>query len=336
MRRQSESIRRLATRMGWERQFLWVGSHFRGLALASLVGLIGGVGLSLVVPQQFEVDLVLQPSSGDTPQLSGNLASIASKFGVRPSVENSSLDFFALVLQSDTVLRTLLRRRLPSSSGTVGDAAGVAFATYYDVSDQADEEAIAKTVKRLRKDLSVNSDIPSGTVGVSLKLTEPTLALEAARALVAVANHYLEELNSETHRAERVFLEDQVTKAQAALNSQEDALQRFYEQNRNFNQSSQLRVLEGRLLRRVQIAQDQYVSLSDQLGSARLAEARNTPVLTMVDPGVLPPPPTLLRKIAIGVLIGFAATLFWVGWELLRTMLQEPSSDTELPRHSGS
>jgi len=325
-------INRLAALLGWERQLLWVERHVRRLALVGFLGLIGGLGLAFVLPQQFTVDLVLQPASGDTPQLSGNLAAIASKFGVRPNVDNSPLDFFALVLQSDTVLRTLLRKRLPNGSGTVGDTSGAMFSTYYTASDDTDEETIAKTVKKLRKNLSVDSDIPSGTVSVSLELKDPILALGAARDMVVVANHYLEALNSETHRAERVFLDDQVTKAQAALNAQEDSLQRFYEQNRDISQSSRLRVLEGRLLRRVQIAQDQYLALSDQLASARLAEARNTPVLAMVDPGVFPPPPSLLRKIAIGVLIGVAVLLFWVGWQLLQSMLQEASREaTSLP-----
>jgi len=325
--RRLDLINKLAALLGWERQVLWIEKHLRGLALAGSLGLIGGLGLAFVLPQQFTVDLVLQPASGgDTPQLSGNLAAIASKFGVRPNVENSPLDFFVLVLQSDTVLRTLLRKRLSSGSGTVGDSSSAVFSTYYNASDDPDGEAIAKAVKKLRKDLSVDSDIPSGTVSVSLKLKDALLALGAARALVAVANQYLEALNSETHRAERVFLDDQVTKAQAALNAREDSLQRFYERNRDISQSSRLRVLEARLLRHVQLAQDQYLTLADQLANARLAEARNTPVLAMADPGVVPPPPSLLRRIAIGVLISCAVSAFWVGWQLLRSMLQDPSS----------
>src|SRR5436305_13142785 len=120
--RRIDLINKLAALLGWERQVLWIEKHLRGLALAGSLGLIGGLGLAFVLPEQFTVDLVLQPASGDTPQLSGNLAAIASKFGVRPNVENSPLDFFALVLQSDTVLRTLLRKRLSNGQGAVGDS----------------------------------------------------------------------------------------------------------------------------------------------------------------------------------------------------------------------
>ena len=121
--------------------------------------------------------------------------------------------------------------------------------------------------------------------------------------MVVQANKYLEHVNSEIHRAERVFLDDQVTQAQLVLNTAEDSLQRFYGRNRDFLQSSELHVQESRLLRRVQIAQERYLALSDQLADARLAEARNTPVLAMVDPGVLPAPPTLLRRVAMAVLL---------------------------------
>jgi len=141
--------------------------------------------------------------------------------------------------------------------------------------------------------------------------------------MVVQANKYLEHVNSEIHRAERVFLDDQVTQAQLVLNTAEDSLQRFYGRNRDFLQSSELHVQESRLLRRVQIAQERYLALSDQLADARLAEARNTPVLAMVDPGVLPPPPTLLRRVAMAVLLSLGVVLFWTGWLLLKSLVEE-------------
>ena len=286
-------------------------------------GLLLGLVLVFVLPDHFVATLVVEPSSGDATQLSGNLASIASKFGVRPNVDNSPLDLFALVLQSDTMLRTTLRTRLPRGGQLADSNRGSELLEYYGASLGADEQSFAKAVKRLRKDLSVSTDIPSGTISISLELTDRDLALAAARATVVNANGYLEHMNSEIHRAERIFLDDQVSHAQLVLSIAEDSLQKFYDRNRNFSQSSQLHVQESRLLRRVQIAQDRYLALSDQVGDARLAEARNTPVLAMVDPGVLPPPPTLLRRVAMAVLVGCAAGMFWTGWLLVRSLVEE-------------
>src|SRR5436190_9769006 len=141
--------------------------------------------------------------------------------------------------------------------------------------------------------------------------------------MVFESNRYLEHVDSEIHRAERVFLDEQLTQAQLVLNAAEDSLPRFYERNRNFSQSPELRVQESRLLRRVQIAQDRYLTLSGQVGDARLTEARNTPVLAMVDPGVLPPPPTLLHRVAMAVLVSFAAVMFWTGWLLVKSLVEE-------------
>jgi uncharacterized protein involved in exopolysaccharide biosynthesis len=314
--------------MGLEQHLLWVYRRWRRLVFVTLFGTVVGLVLAFVLPDHFTVTLVVEPSSGDATQLSGNLAAIASKFGVQPNVDNSPLDFFALVVQSDTLLRTILRKRFAKGSVAPDSSAGPPFSEYYGASPGADEQAFAKAVKRLQKDLSVNSDVPSGTIAISLELTDRELALGAARAMVLEANRYLERVNSEIHRAERVFLDDQVNQAQLVLNLAEDSLQRFYERNRGFSPSSELHVQEGRLLRRVQIAQDRYLALSGQLGDARLAEARNTPVLAMVDPGVLPAPPTLLRRVAMALAVGFVVTLFWTGWSALRSLVDESQLHT--------
>src|SRR5881394_529812 len=265
-------VRALAALMGLERHVLWLHHRWRSLVPVALLGFLVGIALAFVLPDHFTATLVLKPSAGDDTQLSGNLGAIASKFGVRPNVDNSPLDYFALVLQSDTLLRSVLQTHFLRSSLAPDSSGSPRFAEYYGASPNPDEQEVAKAVKRLRKDLSVSSDIPSGTISISLELKDRALALGVARAMVFESNRYLEHVDSEIHRAGRVFLDEQLTQAQLVLNAAEDSLPRFYERNRNFSQSPELRVQESRLLRRVQIAQDRYLALSGQVGDARLTE----------------------------------------------------------------
>jgi len=311
---------RVATALGWRSQWLWLVGARRPVMISGLVGLVLGLALQFVLPNKYTATLVLEPWQGDNPQLSGNLAAIASKFGIQPNVENSPLDFFTIVLQSDTLLRTLLTTPL---NAPFPDSAGWKTETllqYYKVDAPVTAKALSKAVLRLNDDLDVNSDIPSGTIKVDLTIKDRWLVLPATRELVTLANQYLVQLGSETHRAERLFLQAQVQRSAQALDATEDSLQAFYDRNRTYSQSSLLKVEEDRLTRRISLAEQEYLTLGGQLSDAQLAEARNTPVLAMADPGVLPPPPGLARKALNGVLFGVLAILCWGGWTYLKSL----------------
>lgn len=315
-----KAIGRLASALGWGKQWRWLLGARRPLITFGSIGFLAGLGLQFLLPNHYSAGMTLEPWSGDNSQISGNLAAIASKFGIQPNVQNSPLDFFTIVLQSDTLLRTLLTTPLdapfPDSAGWREET----LLAYYKVKTPTTAKALSKAVLRLNEDLDVSSDIPSGTIRVSLTLKDRWLVLPATRKLVQLANEYLVQLGSDTHRAERVFLEGQVQQALTALDEAEDSLQTFYNQNRTYSQSSPLKVEEDRLTRRVQLAEQVYLTLAGQLSDARLAEARNTPVLALADPGVLPPPPGLSHKVLDGALFGMLAMLCWGGWAYLRSL----------------
>ena len=71
--------------------------------------------------------------------------------------------------------------------------------------------------------------------------------------------------------------------ARKELDSAEDALQQFLEDNRTYQDSPRLVVQEARLQRRVDLLQQVYLTLAQSYERARIDEARNTPVINIID-----------------------------------------------------
>ena len=106
----------------------------------------------------------------------------------------------------------------------------------------------------------------------------------------------LDSFNLETRQpqaaSERRFVEERLGQAKDELLDAEDRLLTFLNQNREFQNSSQLSFEHDRLLREVRLRQDVVTSLTESHEQARIEEVRNTPVITIVQAPELPALPT--------------------------------------------
>jgi len=83
--------------------------------------------------------------------------------------------------------------------------------------------------------------------------------------------------------AERGFTEERMAEAQEELRAAENELQRFLQNNRQFQNSPELVFQHDRLQRRVAMRQQVYTSLVQSYEQARIDEVPNTPVITVVE-----------------------------------------------------
>src|SRR5439155_24141687 len=119
--------------------------------------------------------------------------------------------------------------------------------------------------------------------------------------------------------AEREFAETSLRNAESSLRAAEDSLQRFYEANRNLENSPSLKLQEARILRQVTLRQELVSVLQHQLEDARLSEIRQTPLLTVVQHPLLPGKPNWPKKSVMAVLGFVIGVVLKLGWQLRRT-----------------
>lgn len=258
-------------------------------------------------------------TSSQTARISG----LAAQFGLAlGSFDNASQspDFYAELLRSEQLVRALVR-----SSYHVGSGDSTAnLITILGLGGRDSADAEARAMRRVRRYFTVSTALKTSIVTLSLKAPTPTLAAEMSERAVALVNEFnLLTRQTEASR-ERRFLEDRAREAESALRDAEDRLQGFLQQNREYANSAQLRFQHDRLQRGVATRQQVYTTLVQGLEQARIAEVRNTPVISVVEPpvpAVRPDGRRLVNRFVIALLVSLGLSVsITLGLDRLRTL----------------
>jgi uncharacterized protein involved in exopolysaccharide biosynthesis len=157
-----------------------------------------------------------------------------------------------------------------------------------DVKGRTPEERLQRGVILLRDKVKVTSDKPTGIVTLEVDMKSPQLAATVANHLVQELNEFNLERRQSQSREQRRFTGERLAEAEKDLRAAERAELGFLQRNRDYSSSPLLTFEAGRLAREVQVKQELFLTLSKAHTEARIAEVRDTPVLTVVDSAVAP------------------------------------------------
>jgi uncharacterized protein involved in exopolysaccharide biosynthesis len=273
--------------------------------------------ISLVLPPTYTATTTFIPvPGGSPPTLPGGLAGLATQFGVNIAGSNSlSPDFFAEVLTSRELLQATLLSEFddplrPGSKRTLLDI--------LKIRHRSDQDRVSEGIRELERDVSQRVDRRTGIVTLTVKGRPAALVAAIANRMVELLNTFnLEKLQSQS-RERRRFAEERKNQAEQELRAAEAQHLRFLQSNRRYNDSPLLSFEENRLARQVQLRQEVFQTLTREYEEARIAEVRDTPLLTTIDAAVAPdrrafPQRTLLVLLAILASGLTAIALVYVG-----------------------
>jgi uncharacterized protein involved in exopolysaccharide biosynthesis len=243
--------------------------------------------IALVLPPSYTGTTTFVPAvGGNLGNLPGGLASLATQFGLNIGTTSSvSPDFFAEILGSRELLQATLLSQFddPGRSSTPRTLLDI-----LDARGRSEHERISEGVRRLEKSISQRVDRRTGIVTLSVKGRSPTLAAAIANRMVELLNKFnLERLQSQS-RERRRFAGERKDQAEQELRNAEAQHLRFLQSNRRYADSPLLSFEQNRLARQVQLRQEVFQTLTREYEEARIAEVRDTPVLTIIDPAVAP------------------------------------------------
>jgi uncharacterized protein involved in exopolysaccharide biosynthesis len=228
----------------------------------------------------------------ETPSSSGlmssliGLAGLAGQLGLGSSSSSSvSPDFFVSLVHSDEVLRSTLMTEFPDPDSS---AARRPLLQLLDVKGRTEEERIQKGVRALRKRTDASDDKSTGIVTLKVKLHSPVLAAQVANHMVQLLNKFNLESRQSQSREQRRFSGERLSVAEGELRAAEQAQLAFLQRNRQYLDSPLLTFEYSRLNRQVQLRQEVYQTLTKAHEEARIAEVRDTPVLTVIDAAIAP------------------------------------------------
>lgn len=239
------------------------------------------VGFTLLRPQQYVAMSSFRPQTAS--QGVSSVMSLASQFGFDlPTTGGEPLDFYVRLATSRPMLE-----RAAASTYQVRDEAGrtrtVTLADVYGF-DADDSLRTERAVQRLARNVSVSVDAKSGVVLLNTKAPSEALAVQINRRLLDLINEFNISTRQTQASAERKFVEQRLAEAQQELRGAEAELRSFSERNRAWQASPGLSLEYSRLERQVALRQEVVNGLAQSFEQARIAEVRDIPVITVLEP----------------------------------------------------
>lgn len=256
------------------------------VGLAFGAGLVGAA-ISLVLPAQYTASTTFIPAAaGGGSSLPQGLAGLATQFGLNLSTPTSfSPDFFAEVLTSRELLRGTLLSQFEDPRG------GTTTKTLIDILEikgRTDDDRMSNGIRELEERVSQRVDRRTGIVTLSVTGKPPALTAAVANRMVELLNTFnLERLRSQS-RERRRFVGERLQDAERELRDAEDQQLKFLQANRRYADSPLLSFEANRRSREVQLRQEVFQTLTREFEEARIAEVRDTPLLTIIDAAAPP------------------------------------------------
>lgn len=284
--------------------------------------LIAGVGIGLGLAfylavsrkEVYSATVVVTAAarSGSSSRISG----LASQLGLNDGGAAGSVgvavtpDLLELLATSDVVLG-----RLMDDSVAVGlpGSPGALLTTFGPTRDTPPAMRRLLAVRALKGAITTRRDKMTGTLAIEVSTRSPEVSHAVALALVARLNDHLLLLGRQQASEERRFVSSRVVERKGELRAAEDRLASFLTTNRQYQSSPQLVLEYERIQREVALQQEVRVQLSQALEEAGLREARDTPVIIVLDPAevpIFPKPRKLLQTLALGLFGGFLVGTF--------------------------
>jgi tetratricopeptide (TPR) repeat protein len=171
---------------------------------------------------------------------------------------------------------------------------------------------------------------PGGILSLRTTARRPELAIQVNQRLLDLLNDFNVRRAQTQAVREADFIESRMHDARGQLEQAEADLQRFLEQNRNYESSPQLAVTRARLQRRVDLRQEIYLSLARSYENVRIEAMRNMPVLTIVEPPEFVGQTTAARPLFVGIIALFATLVLAVAIAyLLEFIARQPEENPE-------
>lgn len=280
----------------------------RRAKLVASSAILGGslaAGVALLRPKYYTSEVILQPQA--SAQAMAQLSTLAAQLGVRvPGADGTeSPDLYRELLTSRPVL------------DAVASAQFTADGTARDLSYWADIEARDEKLRRelvvewiLDDVISTSTDKVTGLVRFAIRTKDPILTQQVATTFLQQLETFNQQTRQSRASSERRFIDQRLESSRGELEIAESKLRTFIRSNRRLDDSPDLKFEYEKLQRDVSLRQQIVVTLAEALQQARIAEVRDTPVITVIQPPRVPAKHDRKHAfawLAGGLLLGFAS-----------------------------
>ena len=267
----------------------------RLVLLAVLIAVIAG----MVAERDYTSTSVFMPQ-GRSATTSASMSGLAAQLGLTMASSDPSQNpaFYADLIKARAILDPTVT------------AFGPQLRKIYGVTETDSATARERLRTELAKHIAAGVDARTGVVRVTVNAPDPKLAQAINGELLDVVNEFNLRGRQSQAGAERAFVEKRLSEVRAELRAAEDRLADFLRSNRNYQNSPDLLFAYNRLNRQVSDQQQLASMLEQSYERSKIDEARDTPVITLVESPNFPVRPDsrgLGKKLAIALVLGLFA-----------------------------
>lgn len=242
--------------------------------------------------------------TSDAARLTGLAAQFGLNLGAGETGE--SPEFYVDLLKSRDLLLAAAQTRYAYLPAGARDSVAGTLVELLHLKGRSPTALERAAIEALRARVVVATDPRAGIVELRVVAPSGELAEHINRRILELVNDFNLRKRQSQAAAERVFTEQRMHEAQLALDSVENDLRVFTERNRIIEDPA-LKLEASRLQRRIDLRQQVYLTLAQAFEQARVAEVRNTPVITVVDAPERSAEPSVGLKLSaiLGLVLGF-------------------------------
>lgn len=235
---------------------------------------------SFIKRPAYTADVTILPSFETPTGLSGSisqLGEIANQLGLSPSeVSINSPLVYEKMLKSRELIDRVVQRQFRLSEGS----AEKALIDIYKIDRGIEpEKRLYQAYRRLLQSMRIKIDNQSMTLTLSIKARNPYLAAAVTNAMVEELDQYNMELRTLKAATNKKFVEGRVYETKEKLRQAEEDLMRFKQENRRIEDSPELSLELGRLMREVKLQEELFITLSREYELAKIQEVKDTPLI---------------------------------------------------------
>jgi len=262
---------------------VWLSRKQIGLVTVVVTLLVIVVNYAFL-PHYFKATATLLPETEkDKLSALGQFADVAQLAGVSiPGSEIARL--YPAIVNSETTLRTVIAKKYFSEQF----ADSVDLLTYFEQTKGTPDQNMYEALVLIRELLAASVDGKTSIVTLSLEMKEATLAADVLNEIVRQLDEFIRTKKITNATEQRRWIDERLKEVEGELRSAEESLKNFREKNRIVEASPQLRLIQERLAREVQVKTTVFVELKRQYELARIEEIKNITVVNILDSATPP------------------------------------------------
>jgi uncharacterized protein involved in exopolysaccharide biosynthesis len=266
-------------------------SRRRRLVAACVAGgALLGLVLTLVLPSRFvsQTSFTVE-NSGPGIQIPSGISGIAGELGMSllaGASKGPTPDYFIALTRSSSIRKAIVHSRF-DNTGAYVENGGTPLIDLLNVRGRSPRDREEKAMRKLGRMVAAGVDRKADIVTVSVTDRTPERAAAIANRLFSLLNHYNVERRQTHSRLLRQFAEKSLREAQVELRTAENRFQDFLTRNKVYA-APPLRVEYTRLQWNIEQKQSVVETLARKYEEARIAEAGDIPVLSVIDRGEPP------------------------------------------------